>query len=125
MHRAQHPVAAALEGHVPVGAEPWVRVECYQRAGHVVRVDAAEPDAGAVPTRVEQRCDERREVGSDVATVGPEVDAAENDLSMAGVDGGADSILHGACWNARRRAPRLPHDAVRAAMVTSVLRLDE
>ena len=102
-----------------------MRVECDQRRGDVICIDAAQADARSFPTRVQERSQERREVGAGITTVGSEVDAAEHDLAVAGVDRGMHSLVNRASGNARGHAARLPHDAVRTTMVASVLHLDE
>ena len=83
-----------------------MRVERDHAGAHVVRVDAAEPDARVLAARVEQRPDECREVCPDVASVRAEIDTAQHDLRMTGVDCSSDSFAARCARGCSIDAPR-------------------
>ena len=68
---------------------------------------------------VEQLVDLDVRVGRIDAVVGAEVHAGEDDLGDAGALGAANLFEHGGNRHGTLRPARLPHDAVRAAVVAS------
>jgi len=88
MHAAKHAVAAALQRHVPVGAEARMGVHFDQLRSDVVGVDAAEANACGVRDEGEKLVDQLGERRPEVAPVRAEVDPTEHNLAVPLFDGG-------------------------------------
>jgi len=123
VHGGEDAVGARLQRHVEVLGDAIVGDEKFDEVlGDVLRLDGADAEAfdrGFIEDAEEERFE--FDTGGEIAAVGAEVDAAENDFAVAGLAEALDFGDDNGGREAAAFAADERDDAVRAAEITAVL----
>src|SRR6266851_1700957 len=123
VHGGQDAVGGGLQGHVEMlGDAVGGGKEIDEVLGDVERLDGADAEAfdgGFVEDAAEEVFE--FDAGGEVAAVGAEVDAAENDFAVARIGEALDFVNDCVGWEAAALAADKGDDTVRAAGVATVL----